>query len=91
VLNFDGVLRFLDFGLCTSITVNCLSHQIYTRALHYAIIDEADSILIDEAVNPLILGELELLGEDDLRKITFADMVNNSVLSYFVLRCCYPW
>jgi hypothetical protein len=79
VLNFDNGLKLIDFSLCTSITVNCLSHQIYTRALHYAIIDEADSILIDEAVNPLILGELELLGEDDLRKITFADMVDNPV------------
>jgi len=46
--------------------------EILTRPLHYAIIDEADSILIDEAVNPLILGETEQLTEAERHNIEIA-------------------
>lgn len=49
--------------------------QILTRPLHYAIIDEADSILIDEAVNPLILGETEQLTEAERHNIEIATEV----------------
>jgi preprotein translocase subunit SecA len=34
--------------------------QLVLRGLHYAIIDEADSILIDEARTPLIISEREI-------------------------------
>jgi preprotein translocase subunit SecA len=41
------------------------SQRLLLRGLHFAIIDEADSVLIDEARTPLILSEMPGKGEND--------------------------
>lgn len=48
-------------GLCSSlldkiITGGRVTDRLVQRGLHYAIVDEADSILVDEAVTPLIIS-----------------------------------
>lgn len=48
-------------GLCSSlldkiITGGRVADRLVQRGLHYAIVDEADSILVDEAVTPLIIS-----------------------------------
>ncbi|QNN24368.1 hypothetical protein HED60_19520 [Planctomycetales bacterium ZRK34] len=44
------LLNELTFGSCAG------AHQLVMRGLEYAIVDEADSVLIDEAVTPLIIS-----------------------------------
>ena len=53
-----GRLRDLSSALLAKITEGSGSgtDRLVQRGLHYAIIDEADSILIDEAVTPLIIS-----------------------------------
>ncbi|MCD6304653.1 MAG: preprotein translocase subunit SecA [Planctomycetes bacterium] len=53
-----GRLRGLPMALLTKITRGAGSgtDRLVMRGLHYAIIDEADSVLIDEAVTPLIIS-----------------------------------
>lgn len=48
-------------GLCSSlldkiITGGRVTDRLVQRGLHYAVVDEADSILVDEAVTPLIIS-----------------------------------
>lgn len=43
------------------------SAQLYLRGLCYAIVDEADSVLVDEARTPLIISGVE---EDDIGEVT---------------------
>jgi preprotein translocase subunit SecA len=53
-----GPLRGLPMALLTKIAhgAGTGTDRLVMRGLHYAIIDEADSILIDEAVTPLIIS-----------------------------------
>jgi preprotein translocase subunit SecA len=53
-----GRLRNLPSALLAKITEGSGSgtDRVVQRGLHYAIVDEADSILIDEAVTPLIIS-----------------------------------
>lgn len=48
-------------GLCSSlldkiVTGGRVADRLVQRGLHYAIVDEADSILVDEAITPLIIS-----------------------------------
>ena len=48
-------------GLCSSlldkiVTGGRVTDRLVQRGLHYAVVDEADSILVDEAVTPLIIS-----------------------------------
>ncbi len=48
-------------GLCSSlldkiVTGSRVTDRLVQRGLHYAVVDEADSILVDEAVTPLIIS-----------------------------------
>ncbi|KAL4434485.1 hypothetical protein ABPG75_000926 [Micractinium tetrahymenae] len=45
----------LVFAYLSDYNVNSPSEVIMRRSLHYALVDEVDSILIDEAINPFIL------------------------------------
>ena len=46
--------------------------QLVQRELHYAIIDEVDSVLIDEARTPLIIsGQQRQIHKDCMRRVTF--------------------
>jgi len=53
-----GTLRGLPMALLTKIAqgAGAGTDRLVMRGLHYAIIDEADSVLIDEAVTPLIIS-----------------------------------
>jgi preprotein translocase subunit SecA len=53
-----GRLRGLPMALLTKIAdgAGTGTDRLVMRGLHYAIVDEADSILIDEAVTPLIIS-----------------------------------
>jgi len=53
-----GKLRGLSPALAAKIagTGNGLTDRLVQRGLHYAVVDEADSILIDESVTPLIIS-----------------------------------
>ena len=53
-----GALRGLPMALLTKIAqgAGTGTDRMVMRGLHYAIIDEADSVLIDEAVTPLIIS-----------------------------------
>ena len=53
-----GRLRGLSSALLAKLTegVGSGTDRLVQRGLHYAIVDEADSILIDEAVTPLIIS-----------------------------------
>ena len=53
-----GSLRGLPMALLTKIAqgAGAGTDRLVMRGLHYAIIDEADSVLIDEAVTPLIIS-----------------------------------
>jgi len=53
-----GSLRGLPMALLTKIAqgAGAGTDRLVMRGLHYAIVDEADSVLIDEAVTPLIIS-----------------------------------
>jgi len=53
-----GSLRGLPMALLTKIAqgAGTGTDRLVMRGLHYAIVDEADSVLIDEAVTPLIIS-----------------------------------
>ena len=53
-----GSMRGLPMALLTKITqgAGAGTDRLVMRGLHYALIDEADSVLIDEAVTPLIIS-----------------------------------
>jgi preprotein translocase subunit SecA len=51
------------FGQMLGVSANGASDQPVQRELHYMLVDEADSILIDEARTPLIISALP--GEDE--------------------------
>jgi len=51
-----GRLRDLPSALLQKILHNAGTDRLVMRGLHYAIVDEADSVLIDEAVTPLIIS-----------------------------------
>ncbi len=53
-----GALRGLPMALLTKIAMGAGTgtDRMVMRGLHYAIVDEADSVLIDEAVTPLIIS-----------------------------------
>ena len=53
-----GRLRGLPMALLTKIAqgAGAGTDRLVMRGLHYAIVDEADSVLIDEAVTPLIIS-----------------------------------
>ncbi len=48
--------------------------QLVQRDLHYAIVDEVDSILIDEARTPLIISGQGALGVENLYDVTNSDL-----------------
>jgi preprotein translocase subunit SecA len=57
----DRLMLGKSKGLCSSlldkiITGGRVTDRLIQRGLHYAIVDEADSILVDEAVTPLIIS-----------------------------------
>jgi preprotein translocase subunit SecA len=57
----DRLILGKSKGLCSSlldniVTESSTANNLVQRGLHYAIVDEADSILIDEAVTPLIIS-----------------------------------
>lgn len=47
---------WVAMAVCGRITTRVLLSQCITRPFHYAIVDEADSVLIDDVVNPLIIS-----------------------------------
>lgn len=49
----NGLTEALAANMTSS---RSLTNQLLQRGLHYAVVDEADSILVDEAVTPLIIS-----------------------------------
>lgn len=57
---------------------NAWSQKLLLRGLHFAIVDEADSVFIDEARTPLIISGQEQFGEREERLLTTAmDIAGN--------------
>ncbi|MCI0358351.1 MAG: preprotein translocase subunit SecA [Planctomycetaceae bacterium] len=61
-----GVSQASIFGEITSARLDPTSEQPVQRGAHFCLVDEADSILIDEARTPLIIGSL---GDKAIEKI----------------------
>ncbi|MEX2175720.1 MAG: preprotein translocase subunit SecA [Pirellulaceae bacterium] len=61
-----GVSQASIFGDITSAQLDPTGEQPVQRGAHFCLVDEADSILIDEARTPLIIGSL---GEKAIEKI----------------------
>ena len=57
-----------------------LHSQLLLRGLHFAIVDEADSIFIDESRTPLIISGEEKFGEIEKKLITEAMLFANALL-----------
>ena len=51
-----GQLKTLSTALLSKILYRAGTDRLVMRGLHYGIVDEADSVLIDEAVTPLIIS-----------------------------------
>ena len=51
-----GQIKSLPTALLSKILYRAGTDRLVMRGLHYAIVDEADSVLIDEAVTPLIIS-----------------------------------
>ena len=61
-----GVTQASLFGEITSAQMDPTGEQPVQRGAHFCLVDEADSILIDEARTPLIIGSL---GDKSIEKI----------------------
>ena len=61
-----GVSQASIFGEITSARLDPTGEQPVQRGAHFCLVDEADSILIDEARTPLIIGSL---GDKSIEKI----------------------
>src|SRR5260364_138255 len=48
--------RIMSLALIICVTIWCMKRARVGRGLHFAIVDEVDSILIDEARTPLIIS-----------------------------------
>lgn len=74
-LTFDYLRDGMALGLCSD-PLNLQAERLYEkntrednfrlRGLHFAIVDEADSILIDESRTPLIISGLNSKGEEEV-------------------------
>ncbi|TFG93430.1 MAG: prepilin peptidase, partial [Syntrophobacterales bacterium] len=53
------------------------SHGLLLRGLHYAIVDEADSVLVDEARTPLIISKTEASEEEEIAARQALDIAHN--------------